>query len=90
MWADVIIVIIVEWSLFITESSVPSGRAVVSADSGGELYDSAELPRNLPAAGRQAESIWWTERAAEVPGCPGAHCVSTLAWFPDFVGTRVL
>ncbi len=53
-----------------------SGGAVVSADSDGELYEPAELPRHLPTAGRQTESARWTERTAEVLGGPGAHCVS--------------
>ncbi len=56
--------------------SALSGGAVVSADSDGELYEPAELPRHLPAAGRQTESARWTERTAEVLGGPGAHCVS--------------
>lgn len=69
-------------------SSVPSGRSVVGADSGGELYDSAELPRHLPAAGQQATSIWRTERAAEVPSGPWAHCVSNPARFPGWLGNQ--
>lgn len=66
-------------------SSVPSGRAVLGTDGGGELYESAELPRHLPAAGRQAESARRAERTAEVPDGPGARCVSTPTWFPGLL-----
>lgn len=69
-------------------SSVPSGRAVVGADGGGELYESAELPRHLPAAGRQAGSARWTEWTAEVPGGPGARCVSNLTRTSVLLATK--
>lgn len=62
-------------------SSLPSGRAVGGADGGGELHEPAELPRHLPAAGRQAESPRRTERPPEVPGGSGTRRVSTLSEF---------
>lgn len=64
----------------ITASFVPSGRAVPGTDGGGELHESAELPRHLPTAGRQAESARRAERTAEVPDGHRARCVSKLAW----------
>lgn len=56
--------------------NVPSGRAVIGTDSGGELYESTELPCHLSSAGREAEGTRRTEWTAEVPVGLGPRCVS--------------
>lgn len=62
-------------------SASPPGPAGVPADGAGELHESEELSRHLPAARRQAEGARRAERAAEVPHGPGAPCVSEPGWF---------